>query len=125
MRGAQFLDRLVEFGAAFLEMAQLRQHHFLVEDEIVILFVTPGIGVEQIGDFGQGEAEVLALENHLQADFLPAVIEPGAAASNWVQQAALFVKAQGSQGDAVKAGDFADCKWFGCAVFRFEGGGFE
>src|SRR5208282_3165801 len=38
-RGAQFLDRLVEFRAAFLEMAQLRQHHFLIENEIVILFI--------------------------------------------------------------------------------------
>ena len=34
------------------------------------LLVAAGVGFQQFGDFGEGEAEMLALEDHLQADFL-------------------------------------------------------
>jgi hypothetical protein len=119
---AQFIDRQVEFGAALFEVTKLRQHHLLVQGEILGRLCGVAVGVEQIRDFGQGEAEVLALQNELEPGLLPAIVKARGAAAERLDQAALLVKAQGAQRNPINPSDFADRQHVGERLSGLDGG---
>lgn len=122
MRRPQFVDRLIEIGAALLKMAKLGKHHFFVQGEIVDRFGGAAVGIQQIGDFGKREAEMLAFENELKPRFLGRIVEARAAAADRLEESALLVKAEGPEGDAIDARDFADRQHFGERQIRLGGG---
>ena len=59
-------------------------------------------------DLGEGEAELLALQDHGEALAVAGIVDAGGSVPAGGQEAAILVEPQGAEGDSELAGEIAD-----------------
>src|SRR5271170_3296286 len=87
LRCAQPLDGAVDFAPLPLQMADLGDDLLRIELILQVRRLRRPLAPDQVLDLGQGEAELLALQNHLHPDAVAAAIKAGVALAAWLDQA--------------------------------------
>ena len=93
---AQPLDGFVDLVALPLQVADLGQNLLRIELIFEIHRFARPFAADQVLDFGQREAELLALKDHLHPDPVAGAIIAGVPLTAGLDEPAVFVEAQGA-----------------------------
>ena len=108
LRRAQPLDGAVDFAALPLQMADLGVDLLRIELILEVRRFGRPLAADQVLDFCQGEAELLALQNHFHANAVGSAVVAGVALPARLDEAAILIEAQRAQADAECARHLTD-----------------
>lgn len=104
MRGAQARDRIFDLGALALEMPDLADDLIGLQLFLEFRVDARAAVADQFADFAEREAQLLALEDHLQAKPVDRRVKSRGPFAPRLEHPLVFIKSQRSQGDAEFAG---------------------
>jgi hypothetical protein len=105
----QFGKRFRGFGYLTLEMCDLF-HTFFGGELQPMLGGTPGLSLDHFADLGEGEAELLAFEDHKQPLTVGAGEDPPPAVALGRKQATALIEPQGAMGQREFTGELVDAE---------------
>src|SRR6202034_3623211 len=108
LRCAQPFDGAVDFAPLPFQMADLGDDLLRIELILEVRRLRRPLAADQVLDFGQGEAELLALEDHLHPDAVGPAIKSSVALAARLDQAAILIEPQRAQADAEQSRRLAD-----------------
>src|SRR6185437_4724282 len=108
LRRAQPLDRPLDLAALALQVADLGDDLLRIELILEIRRFARPLAADQILDFGEGEAKLLALEDHLHPHAVGRPIIPSVAFPARLDEPAILIEPERAQADAKQARHLAD-----------------